>query len=83
MYWNQNFKDFLSPNIYKSEAFLPTGDIDEAHRWAKKRKSIDKEKIDIKAKEIYNKTSFLSPEMRSIFLPENENSDEILIWLNE
>jgi len=83
LYWEQNFKDFLSPNHHDVGKIWSSKDIDVAHHWAKKERLSDIEKIDLKAKEIYNKTSFLTPEMRNIFLPEDENTDEILIWLND
>jgi len=83
MYWHQHFSSLLDSNKYKPLCSDPANDIIAANDWASDMKDNDISKIELKARQIYDKTSFLSPEMRNIFLPSNKNTDVILDWINE
>jgi hypothetical protein len=83
MYWHQHFSKLLDSNKHLYDNLRSTEDIEEANDWANQSKSQDVIRLEQKAKEIYDKTSFLSPEMRNIFLPLIKNTDEILKWIND
>jgi hypothetical protein len=85
IYYNDQFQSLLTPDEFEPlNNYIPK-DMNAANEWNEntKQKEKDFEKITQKSKEIYRSSDFLNPNMRSILLPNNDTTDEILLWLQD